>query len=87
MALRAVGEDGDGEQVRPDRQLAAGEDRAGRGRELMRAAFALVEAARLVAVGGDATASRAIGFAAVVSPADRLEAIVRLLVRKPGNPS
>lgn len=87
MALRAVGEDGDGEQIRPDRQLAAGEDRPGRDRELMIAALALEQAARLVAVNGDAAAARAIWLAAVIRPTDLLEAIVRFLVRKPSNPS
>lgn len=87
MAFRAVGEDGDGEQVRPDWQLAAGKDRPGRDRELMVAALALVETAGLVAVDRDAATARAIGLAAVVGPADRLEAIVCFLVRQPSNPS
>ena len=50
MALRAVHEDRDGQQIVADRQLAAGEDRAGRDAELMRAGLALEDAARLVAV-------------------------------------
>lgn len=53
----------------------------------MVAALALVQATRLVAVDRNAAAARTIGLAAVVSPADLLEAFVRFLVRKPSNPS
>ena len=87
MALRAVGKNRDGEKVRPDRKLAAGEDRARGGRELMRARLALEKPARLVRVDRDAAAARAERLAFVLGPTDLAEAIVRFLVRKPRNPS
>ena len=51
MALRAVHEDRDCQQVVPDRHLAAGEDRPGRDGELVRATLAPEHLAGLVGVG------------------------------------
>lgn len=84
MAFRAVHEDGDGEQIVSDRQLAAGEDRAGRDTELMIAGFAFPKVTGLVGVEREATAFRTMGLALGVGPADALERLTSFLIRHTG---
>lgn len=85
MALGAVDEDRDGEEVVADRELAAGEDGPGCDRELMRARLALVELAGLVGEGFSAGAARAYRLAVRVRPADQTEGVMGFLVRHAGN--
>ena len=87
MAFGAVDEDRDGEKQGADGQLAAGEDGAGRDRELVLATPALPTLRGRELVGREATALRANRFALRLGPTDHAEAIVRLFVRKPGHPS
>ena len=70
MTLRAVHENRDSKENIADRHLAAGEDRAGRDAELMRASLALPKLARLILIGGIALAARANGLAFGIGPAD-----------------
>jgi len=81
VALGAIGENRDGEQVVADRPLAVREDRPSRDRELMAAAFAFPHGAGRQFANVEATAARAIGRAAVVGPADALKRGRRLIVR------
>ena len=71
--LRAVDEDRDGEKVVTDRTLAVVEDRSGRDAELVFAGGALPQRARLEGADLKTAATRAVGLAAVVGPADALE--------------
>ena len=87
MAFRAVHEDGDGKEQGADRQLAASEDGLARPRELMLATPAFPALRSRKVIGRKATALGANGVALGLGPADHAEAIVRLLIRKPGNPS
>lgn len=79
MALRAVDENGDRQEIVANRELAAGEDRAGGHAVLVSAGFALEQRARLVSVGGDAAAVRAHRLAVGRGPADLTESLARLL--------
>jgi hypothetical protein len=69
-ALGAVDEDGDGQEIVANRELAAGENGARRDAELARAADALPNPAGLVGIESGRAAARAIGLAAIGSPAD-----------------
>lgn len=79
VTLGAVHEDRDGQEVRADRQLAAGEDRARRDRELMLAGLALPELAGGDEAMGESAAARADRIAARVAPTDHAEGIVGFL--------
>jgi len=85
MALGAVHEDGDRQQVVADRELAAREDRAGRETELSVAAFALEDRPARVLVARHAAALRADRLAIGGGPADRPERCPRLLLRHAGD--
>lgn len=85
MPLGTVDEDGDGEEVIPDRQLTAGKDRARGYGELPFARLALVDLARLERVGGIAPAMGAHGLAMRLGPADATKGIMRFLVRHSGH--
>lgn len=85
MALRAVDEDGDCQEVIADRKLTAGEDRARRDTELVIAALALEQLAGRVGVGGDAAAAGANGLALSRGPTDQFEGLVGFLVRQTGD--
>jgi hypothetical protein len=65
MALGAIHEDRDRHQVVAHRQLAAGEDRAGRDAELVPAALALEDRPARVLVARHTAAARADGLAVV----------------------
>ena len=80
MALRAVDEDRDSQEVIANRALAAGEDRAGRDAELMVASLALEDWAGLEAVNAEATAIRASGLAVRGSPTDHAEGVAGFVV-------
>jgi len=87
MAFCSIHEDGDGQEIIADRQLAAGKDCAGRDAELMRAALALEQWTALVFVYGNATAPGANRRTVRRMPADFAEGIACLVIRKPSNPS
>ena len=70
MALCAVYEDRDGEQIVPDREFAASEDRPGRDRELVRATTAPEHFPGFIGVAVEATATRTDGFALGVRTTD-----------------
>ena len=80
MALRAVHEDGDGEQIVANRELAARKDRPGRDRELVLTRLALEDGAALVAVDGEATTGRANRRAFSGGPTDLTEGVASLVV-------
>ncbi len=80
MAFGAVDEDRDCQEVVPNRELAAGEDRPGRDAELVRARFAFPELARAVAVEGRTAAPGAVRLARVVGPADQFERLIGFLI-------
>ena len=85
LALRAVDEDRDGQEVVADRQFAAGEDRAGRDGELVRASLAAEHLAGLARCrypssrSGDRPARLCFG------PADQPEGFPCLLIRHAGH--
>ena len=81
MALHAVDEDGDGQQVIADGQLAAGEDGPRRDAELVLASLTLPDTASRIGVDRRAFTARAERLAAVVGPTDRLKLSVSLIVR------
>ena len=85
MSLGAVHEDGDCQQVVADRELAIGEDRAGRDRELVAALFAAPDRLRLVGIDGQAATRRAEGLAVVGRPPHRLESLARFLIAHTGD--
>ena len=85
MPFRAVDEDRYGEKIGRNRELSAGEDRAGRDRKLMTASFAFEQGPRLVGITGSAFAAGADRRAFRGSPADHLKAIVRLGIRHAGH--
>lgn len=87
MALRAVDEDRDRQKVSRDRQLAAGEDSAGRNAELMVTSFALENRTALVAVDAKATAVRAHRLAFGRGPTDLFEGVAGFLFGHASNPS
>lgn len=87
MALRAVDEDRDSQKVVADCELAAGEDRPGRNAELVIAALALEQLARLVGVDRGAAALGAKWLAVSGGPTDQLEGLIGFLVRPNGRPS
>ena len=80
MALHAVYEDRDGQEIVANRELAAGEDRPARHAVLMVAALALEQRARLVGVGGAAAALRANRLAFGRGPTDLLEGVAGFVV-------
>ena len=80
MALGAVDEDRDGQEIVADRQLAAGEDRPARDAELMVTAFAFEQRAGLVGIDAHAAAARANRLAVGVSPTDLPESVAGLLL-------
>src|SRR6185503_10006228 len=82
VTLRAVHEDRDSAKDVLQRQLAAGEDRARRERELRFATLAFEDATRGVFVDRRASTLRAIGLAFVIGPADAFENVEGLMVRK-----
>ena len=79
MALGAVHEDGDGEKVGADRQLAAGEDGPAGDAELVLAGLTLPKLAGGDEAMGEAAAARAHRLAARVAPADHAEGVVGFL--------
>ena len=81
--LDRVDEDRRGGEQIADRQLAGGEDSAGRDAELMAASLALPDAAGGIGVNRRALATRAECRAAVVAEPDRHESVMRLIVRHP----
>ena len=87
MALGAVDEDSDCQEVIADRQLTAGEDGPACDGELMAARLALPKLASLVGLDGGTIATGANGLALGGGPADKPEGVEGFLVRKPSNPS
>ncbi len=85
MALCAVDENGDCQEVVPDWELAAGEDGAGRDAELVVTGFALEQFAGRVGVDGDTAATRAERRAVSGGPTDKFEGLVGFLVRQTGD--
>src|SRR5260221_2827346 len=83
MALGAVDEDRDGEQVIADWSFPAGEDRATRNGELLVARLALPRSARGDRVHDQTATARAIRLPAVIRPADFAEFRMRFLIRQP----
>ena len=79
-AFRTVCEDGDSAENIPDFHFAAGEDRAGSGRELGLAILALEDAARGVGVDRQRSALGAARLAAVVRVPDRHEHLEGFLI-------
>ena len=71
IALGAVDEDRDSQEVIADRQLAAGEDGPARNGKLMAAGLALPQLASLVGVNSGAIATRANGLALRCGPANK----------------
>lgn len=86
VSLGAVGEDRDDEEIVPDRQLAAGEDRPRGDGRLMLARLAVPELALGERVDGGAGTPRADRIALGDGPADQPENVQRLLIRKSGKP-
>ena len=80
MALRAVHEDGNGEQYRANWHLSAGEDRAGRDAKLMLAAFAFKQRAGFERMYAEATATRTRRVAIRGVPTDLLERLAGFVV-------
>jgi hypothetical protein len=85
--LRAVRENGDSCQNVPDRKLAAGEDGAGRNRELAAAFLGLAAPHSAIGKGiqvGSATLG-AEGFPVIVRKTDRLEGAIGVRIRHAEN--
>ena len=80
MALGTVHEDSDGREDIPKIHFPAGEDRAGRDRELRAARLALEDAAGLEGVALATATLAAHRIAVRVSPADRTEQVERLVI-------
>jgi hypothetical protein len=80
MPLGSVREDGDGEQVVPDGELAADEDGPGGDGELVLASPALVDAPRRVAVDLRAATLRAIGLPVIGRSPDAPESLPGFLI-------
>ena len=85
MALNAVYEDRDGQEIVADRELAAREDRPARHAVLMVAALALKQRARLEGVGSAAAATRANRLAFGRGPTDLTEGVAGFVVGHPSN--
>ncbi len=85
MALHAVYEDRDGQEIVANRELAAGEDRPARHAILMVAALAFEQRARLIGVGGAATALRANRLAFGRGPTDLFEGVAGVVVGHAGD--
>lgn len=79
VALGPVHEDRDSEQVGADRQLTAGEGRAGRYGELVLTGLALPELAGADEAVREAATARTDRLAARVAPTDHAEGVVRFL--------
>src|SRR4051812_5821644 len=82
MSLRAVGEDCNGRENVTDGELASGEDCSGRNGELPAATFAAPHLAARQIVKLYRAALWAEGVTAVCRKPDRLEGVIRLLIRQ-----